>query len=122
MPSALAQQSRRPEQLRSSPLPCLATRQCVSVSWLCSLLQQAPMRAALQAFLQQERHPGMDLIGATLKYEMDLRDLRAAENLSQSKLLFFWGPQARRSHLLLLISTRGHALCMLAASACLPRS
>ena len=117
MPSALAQQSRRPEQLRSSPLPCLATRQCVSVSWSCSVLQQAPMRAALQAFLQQERHPGMDLIGATLKYEMDLRDLRAAENLSQSKLLFFWGPQARRSHLLLLISTRGHALCMLAASA-----
>ena len=36
----------------------------------------------------------MDLIGATLKYEMDLRDLRAAENLSQSKLLFFFGPQA----------------------------
>ena len=37
----------------------------------------------------------MDLIGASLKYEMDLRDLRAAENMAATKLMFFFGPQVR---------------------------
>ena len=98
------------------------TRQGGLVSWFeRSRLEQAPVHAALQAFLQQECHPGMDLIGATLKYEMDLRDLRAAENLAQSKLTFFFGPQVGRSPLLSVMSaswctlcTAGHCACMLA--------